>query len=365
MRMLYCWIVFLGVVVLQPFYRLGLLRKQPRFTDHYEESRTAWGSATRWDARMRIVGNGHCPKAHPAIYAGNHVKLDDPFFVWRAVHRSSGETIYCNFLMRDDFGTKPPWSWLPIRFNELAAAAGAFGISRGNVSLAQLKPLIGVLRRPGSFIIFPGRTRSRSGCIFEYREGVVEPGAVSFFLYYGQRKDGARIPAVPVARTPNPVSGVSAINFGEAMYLEAGASREAQRAFDYELVLRIAELIEINVPHVVCTLLYLRCLHQRGATIERKALREAAAQIVGAITGRRVDPAAHADLDGELTRTLRFLAKRGMLRLNHATITLDAEAILFTPPLESRFRKQNPVKFQVNQILHFADVIALVEECCL
>ena len=76
---------------------------------------------------------------------------------------------------------------------------------------------------------------------------------------------------------------------------------------------------------------------------------------------RYFDPAL-ADVGAvDLRRVLRFLARRGMLRTSAGEFVLNAEAVLFAPPLDTKYLKRNPVKYHVNQILHLGDVVALLE----
>ena len=49
--------------------------------------------------------------------------------------------------------------------------------------------------------------------------------------------------------------------FGESMFLEPSADREAQRTFDFALTNAMGDYVEINVPQVLAAVLWLRCLH--------------------------------------------------------------------------------------------------------
>ncbi|MBI2432087.1 MAG: 1-acyl-sn-glycerol-3-phosphate acyltransferase [Candidatus Hydrogenedentes bacterium] len=361
----HAWTVFLGVLARYPFYRMGLTRR-PMFTHHYEESQRAWGQATRWNARLRVVHPERCPRQHPAIFAGNHSKLDDPFFLWRAVHLASEGRMYCRFVMRDDWGRGPLWRLSPIRFNELGEMAGAVPISRGNVQYSQLKPLLQILQEPGSFIIFPGRTRSRSGMVFEYREDVEEPGGISFFLAAGERRmPGIRIPAVPVARTHNPVTWRSTVVFGEPMYLAPGADRAAQRDFDFALAVRIGELIEINMLHLLSGLLYLRCLHGQSTAWELNALRRQVRRVCEDLPHPFLDPAARERPEAEALVVLKWLERRDCVAFRAGAIQPNTGRILSAPALDNSYRGANPVKYFVNQVMHLTAVVHLLEEVAL
>jgi len=51
-----------------------------------------------------------------------------------------------------------------------------------------------------------------------------------------------------------------------------------------------------------------------------------------------------------------------MVDLSGDQVVPRVSAILNTPPLTTRFRNENPVKFLANQILHLVDVTEVVEE---
>ena len=61
-------------------YRLHL-GKRPSFTEHWWRVEVAYRQITRMDPRIRVRHAERCPKQHPAVYVGNHRKLDDQFFV--------------------------------------------------------------------------------------------------------------------------------------------------------------------------------------------------------------------------------------------------------------------------------------------
>jgi len=360
---LYSWCVFLWVPVKWFCYRAGLLQRRPMFIDHYDESQRAWGQMTRWNPRLRVVGAENCPQGPPAIFAGNHIKLDDPFFAWRSAHRASGETIHLYFMMRDDYFQGFPWTLSPIPINEICEMGGGVKISRDNPSLSQMKPFLEILKKPGSFVIFPGRTRTRSGLVMEFREGFDEPGGVSFFLMHGQRRCGVPIPCVPIARTHNVMTHKSAVVIAPPRYLDPAASRDAQRDFDFALAVAIGELIEINLIHIVSGLLYLRALHARDPRVRVDALLAAVQQVVrGLLPPRHHDPALDHVGAKDLRRVLRFLARRGLLRAQGADFDILPEAVLSVPPLDTTYLKRNPIKYHVNQILHLGDVVALLED---
>jgi 1-acyl-sn-glycerol-3-phosphate acyltransferase len=344
-----------------PLHKLGLSRR-PMFTDHQPESQHFLGLLLKWKKRLRVVGAEHCPQEDPAVFASNHLLVSDPLFAWEAVKRATQQRICIAFMMRDDFFQGFPWNCLPVSGDSLAEMGGTVLISRDKVQLSQLRPLLNVLGGPGSFAMYPGRTRSRTGLVFEYRDGVTEPGSISFFQAQIQRKHPElRVAAVPMMRLYNPVNKGTTIVFGEALYLNSGAKRQEQRSLDFELVSRIGALVEIGVPHVVSGLLYLRCLHQRGEQVAVASLTEAVRKVLLQIEDHHIDPAAISKLDTEIEATLAYFANKDMLTREGEIISLKPDLILSAPEPDREYKRKNPVKFQLNQILHLSDVVAHIE----
>ncbi len=362
MKLFICWLVTLRIIARYFLYRLGI-GGRPNFTDRWAEVQLVYRQVTRMDSRIRLRGLEHFPGSHPAIYAGNHVKLDDPFFVCYAVQEGSGYTMRTRFVMRDDFFLGFPWTWMPFRMNEVAEMGGAYLLSKDGVTLAQLKPLIDMLQEPDSFVIFPNGSRSRSGLWFEYRDDMEGPGSVSFFLAQSQRKKpDVAVPAVPVGRTHNPVTKVSTVILGAPLYLEPGARREAQREFDDALVLAISDLVEIQMTHLVSGLLYLRCLHGLGDTVTRAQLLGEVLAVIGALPSTRfLDPGLDKDGEQQLTAVLAYLARYDMISMAGDDVHLQVEKIGVAPAPDVHYRRENPIKFSVNQILHLPDVVAALE----
>ncbi len=364
MYTLYCWFVTLRIVARYFLYRMGI-GTRPNFTDRWPEVQRFYRQVTRMDPRIRLRGLAHFPGSHPAVYAGNHVKLDDPFFVCYAVQEASDYTMRIRFVMRDDFFVGFPWNCMPFRMNEIAEMGGAYNISKEGVTLAQLKPLIDILLEPDSFVIFPNGSRSRSGLWFEYRDDIDAPGSVSFFLAQAQRKNpDIQVPAMPVGRTYNPVTKISTVILGPPAYLEPGARREAQRDFDDDLILAISNLVEVQLHHLVGGLLYLRCLHGWDDPVPTEALAAEVATVVSALdSARYVEPVlAEKDVTASLSATLTYFADYQMVTLSGGRVRLDPARILASPPVDVDYRKKNPVKFSVNQILHLPDVVAALEQ---
>lgn len=308
-----------------------------------------------------MVNAEYCPADNPALFVSNHHKLDDPIDLWPAIHWASGERVAPGFVMRDDFFDGFPWNWSPFDVNHLCEMAGAVLISRDQIRLTQLRQLIGVLGRPGSLVLFPGRTRSRTGAWFEYREDFTEPGSAAFVINHAQRKNpGLRIAAVPVARTWHPVRNTSAIVFGEPLYLESDARREAQRKLDCELLTRIGGLVEVHAVHLASLLLYLHTLHGGGTLPE--AFFTSAAELWGRDAPHpHTDPALLSNPDGEMDNALRHLAGEGALKRLNGTVAADAGMIRSTPDWDGDYCRHNLVKYWTNQIIHLPAVIQWAE----
>lgn len=365
LRSLAAWVFFLGVFLRYLPYRAGRTRQRPMFTENYQKAQCAWGQATRWNPRLRVVHPERCPQQGPVVFAGNHAKLDDPFFIWRSAHRATGETMHCRFVMRDDWGQDGLWRVCPWRFKDIGEMAGAVAISRGNVQYAQMKPLLQILQEDGAFIIFPGRTRTRSGLLIEYREGFDDPGGISFFLAQTQRKrPGVRVPAVPVCRTHNPLTWRSTVVFGEPLFLAPDADRAAQRQFDHDLVVAIGQLVEVQTLHLVALLIYFRCLHGRPQ-FSGKWLEASVQSMLPLITHPYVDPALRSETATQLGKILHFLENKKMLSVNGDQLNADPSGVLRVPDLDGSFRKRNPIRYAANQVLHLPELVSLTEEAVL
>jgi len=367
MYTLYCWFVTLRIVARYFLYRMGI-GARPNFTDRWPEVQRFYRQVTRMDPRIRLRGLEHFPGSHPAVYAGNHVKLDDPFFVCYAVQEASDYAMRIRFVMRDDFFVGFPWNCMPFRMNEVAEMGGAYNISKEGVTLAQLKPLIDILLEPDSFVIFPNGSRSRSGLWFEYRDDMDAPGSVSFFLAQAQRKNPEiRVPAVPVGRTYNPVTKVSTVILGEAVWLAPKARREAQREFDDDLILAISNLVEVQMHHLLGGIFYLRSLHGLTDPISFIALENAVSVVLSSLGPDRYAESllSEVGLTAPLLGSLDYFEGHQMVTCSAGSVTLSRERILASPPVDVHYRKANPVKFSVNQILHLPDVVAALEEVVL
>ncbi len=365
MNELRAWAVIGGVLAQLVLYRLGLA-SCPHFERRHDEALVVVGRVLGWRKRLRILGAAQCPKSGPAVFAGNHLKVDDPFCMFRAIHVASGNTLYPKAMMRDDFFKPGILTSRLVDLNELLRLLGALQISREQVQLSQLRPFLDVLRAGGVFMMYPGRSRTRSGLFVEYGERFSEPGAVSFFLAQARRGNGGvEVPVVPMARTYNPATNGTAVCFGEPLYLPDKAGRTEQRALDYTLMERMGQLVEVNAAQITAALLYVHTLHQRVAVVERAAIEDAVARITSNVPGRHVDPGVYVDLAGSVDAALRYFQKNGFLRLRKDTVSLQPEAILAAPPNGARYRKANPLKHLVNELLHLSDVTARINEATL
>lgn len=360
MRVFLAWGVFCINALHYTLFKLRLL-PQPDFRNYPDHWEPWLGSFLRWRRGMVVLHGEHCPQSGPAVFAANHAKLDDPLFCWGAVDRATHGRVHMFFMMRDDFFVGWPWDYLPFSMNELTAISGCIQISRDSISLAQLKPLLNILESRETFVMFPGRTRSRSGLFIEYREGVEEPGGVSFFLLHGSRKAGIPVPAVPMARTYDPSHRRTYVSFGEPVYLPEKASREVQRDTDFAIVLAMSDCVVITALHAMCVVLYLRCLHGMEPVFSRDRLRDWTERVLDAVRNTyNAEPFDGAAVD--IDTPLRWLARQGVLRLDGAEVAVDTGRVLAVPAeLDTKYRRNNPVKYCVNQVLHLRAVADAAE----
>lgn len=357
-----CWAVA-GVFGRYFLYKLGLRSRPPRFEDAYGESARFFGAVLGWD-RLRLVHPERCAQGHPVIYAGNHTRLDDPAAFYGAILRAQMQPIVLRIMMRDDYFSGGPWRWIPLNINEILEMAGGAPISRDRIHWAQLKPFLQTLEAPGSFLMFPGRSRSRTGILIEYRDGVQDFGAASFFAAQAQRRNpGVRAAIQPLVRTWHPVRRESAIVFGSPLALAPGAGRAAQRALDHALAVQLGELVELNAPQVISALLYLHCLHRRPPGVAVTAIAAALARILDSVDHPYRDPAALERPEEETKAFAEWLAARRAAGYRAGVLWPDASRILEAPPADTRYRKRNPVKYLANQILHLPEVVRAIEAC--
>jgi len=363
MRRIRSWYVTARYFVNHMLYRAGLRREHPRPGNEWDAYRLVVGDVLGWNRYIRVHNAHLIPRDHPAIFYGNHMKLDDPLWIFEATMLSTGGTVRIGAMLRNDFFSSVPF--LKSRFldmDQLMETVGVFGISRGHVTVSELKRFVDFLIAGHGFILFPGRTRSRSGMLVDYGDGVERPGGISFFLRATQNRAPDRVfGAMPAVRNYNPVTRHSSVIFGPEQTLPRGASREAQRKFDEDLIGVLGPLVEINVAQVVAATLYLRALHGIHAPLGVGELKRMVGQVLDAIDHPYIDPEDMADLDRAVGGAVRYFAKGRMARVRHGTIEANVDAILETPELTTKFRKRNAVKYHTNQILHLGGVVEEIE----
>lgn len=358
------WVRVVSWVLRYFLYRIGM-GARPEMKPYYPDAMVVVGRLCGWPHRIRIVGAENCPKHGPAAFAGNHLKFDDPPIMFRAIYLASGGVINAHFLGRDDIFADAPFARL-VDYNDILDLTGGVLFTRESVRLAQLKPVIRLLQQGECCALYPARTRSRTGVVMELPEGHEEPGGLSLFVAQAQRNGSARqIPVVPLTRTFNPVNGRNAFLFGAPEFLPGDATREERFAFDCTMVVRIANLIELNTPQILAAILCIRALHHRDGAISLEALTGAVRRVVDAAPHPHIDPAIAADLPGEMRATLRHFAAKRMLRLHGGTILPDGDAIRRNPDCDYHYRDNNILKYLANQILHLTRVIAAAEDAAL
>lgn len=359
------WLIVSHILFQYVLYRLGL-RGCPTFMDHRPECKQVIGRVLGWPGRLRAAGVEFCPKDHPAVFCCNHFKKDDPFVVEANIYEASDRHIWVIPMMRDDF-FKSHHKFFLFDPDELINMFGTLRISRESVTLSQLKPFVELLRSRGSFLMFPGRTRSQSGLLFEYREGIEEPGGPTFFAAQAQRNHPElKVAIVPVARSYNPATKKTTVSYGQPLYLEGKSDRAAQRALDFRVIEEIGNVLELNASNVLAGYLYLHRLHRCGVPIRMEKIEQDLQSVFSNVgKTRRIDPDAARDLPKEIRRSLRYFERMGMLRHTRDSVCPNDEAILSVPELGPLYRKKNPVKFLANQIAHMADVVRALEDVVL
>lgn len=362
MKTISSWYITIRFVSSYLFYKLGigsLLDPNPRF-DAFQH---VIGHFTKWNRYIRIRGAEHVPADHPVIYCGNHIKFGDPFYVFRGVFLSTNKQVKLHAMARNDFFQGTPLKTRFFDADEFIVTVGVHGISRDSVTLAQMKVFMNLLMDGESFVMFPGRTRSRSGLLMEYRDNFVEPGSVSFFLNSVQRrKKDMTFSAVPVSRNYNPVRDHTCMVYGPEQFLAPDASREEQREYDFNLINTIGNLVEVCVPQVVAALLYTICLHRVSETVSLSALKEWVRAIREASGHPYWDEEDDTDLDAAVDLTAEYLAKKGVLTHSGDELQLNTNKILVAPDLESKYVEVNPVKYLTNQLLHLGELIELIQD---
>ncbi len=342
-------------------YRIGL-GLRPHVDPYVPWATDAIGPLLNVPRRYFLQGQENVPYGRPMIVCGNHSKLDDPLMIYHAGRLATGGKLLLRVMTRIDYFTGFIFENRLVAIVDFFACCGAYSIDRDNVSLSQLKPFLKLLENGEGFIIFPGRTRTRSGVFIEYRDQFTEPGGISFFVHQTQRKrPEVPVAALPVVRTHNPVTKRTSMIIGPPLYLDAAASREALRTFDYDLVIGMSGLVELNLAQAASAALYLWCLHRGNAPLRIADLSHAVRTALAETAHPYVNPEDLADPDRALDQVLRWLARCRCISIDGGTIRPNPRIILGTPPLDTTYKKLNPVKYLANQILHLGEVTAIVE----
>lgn len=364
MRRIRHYALFFGYLFGHIFYRLGLAKKHPSPEGRWESFQFVVGDFVGWNKYIRVRNTDLVPRDHPAIFYGNHMKLDDPCYLYRATYLATGGKVGIGAMLRNDFFAGVPL--LKSRFldfDALLETLYVYGISRENVTVAQLKKFVDLLLAGRGFILYPGRTRSCSGLLMDYRDTAQRPGGISFFLHAVQgRDDHIVVSAMPAVRNYNPVTRHTSVIFGPEQLLRRGVARAEQRAFDERIIEVLGPLVEVNAAQLVSTVLYTRCIHGITGPIEIDRLTQIVHEVFDTTTHAYLDPEDTTDVARSVRRTLRYLEKRGMLDVRRLRVIPDVEVILNMPPLNTKFREVNPVRFLTNQILHLGEVTRLIED---
>lgn len=349
------WRLFLYLL-----YRLRL-RPRPTLLDVKEDVLIVLARLLGWRKRLRIVQRDNCPRAHPAVFCANHARIGDPFVIECCIHWASG-SLWVDHMMRDDFF--PPMHKNAIYdADELLAMLGAHQINRDKVSIGQLKVYVELLKQNHGFLMFPMGTRSRTGFFMEPRTPQDAPGGCAFFVAQAQRSNpDLPIPVVPIGRTYDPVTRETAIVFGEPLGLAPGAGREEQRALDLEVAAAIGGLVEVTAGHLTAGILYLRALQGRPASIEKSAVCAAVQGVAEKCGGVLLAPQLRETPSDAVRAALRYFEKAGMLEDGGEAVRLGRERILACPPHDRTYKKQNPLKFVLNQIIHLESLVCALED---
>jgi 1-acyl-sn-glycerol-3-phosphate acyltransferase len=349
------WLRVGGVFSRYVLYRAGA-GSRPSLVPVKYDCMLVVGNVLGWKRRLRMVRPENCPRRLPAVFCANHLLPGDPFITEAAIHLASGRAYWVDHMLREGFFA-PRWKFRLADPDEMLGMLGAHHINRDRPSLGQLKVFVNLLCEGRGFLMFPGRTRSRSGLMFDYRDDITEPGGPSFFIAQaGRGRQGPPIPLVPVVRTFNPVDKSSAIVFGESLFLPHDTGREAQRATDFALVVAMGDLVEVHATHLLSAVFLLRAIHRRTAAIPVAALETLLAGAAEALPGRLVHPGLQRDPAREAAASLRYLQKNGMLSIRGGEVTPDTGRLLEVPSLDRSYQKTHPVRFYAAQTLHLGDV---------
>jgi 1-acyl-sn-glycerol-3-phosphate acyltransferase len=354
-----------GLLIAHYFASKLRLTKPPNRAAYIRAVGYVCGMFLGWNKYIRVRGREHVPVDHPCIVFGNHILFDDPFYAYEAARIASNDVVNLNAMTRDDFFVGTPFKTFLFDADDFITYVGTYGINRDKPTLSQMKLFLGLLADGQSFIMYPGRTRSRSGLLMEYRDNFQEPGGPSFFLNsHMKRNPDIPISALPTMRNYNPVRKHTSIIFGPQQFLDPGSSRDEQRAFELKLIEVMSQYVEISVPQIISVILYSRCLHSVTESVTTEWLTDKVKQFIETTEYPWLDEEDLGDVDEAVQLSLPFFEKHDMIAMSGNEVTPISGAILFTPELEDFFKK-NPVKYMVNQLLHLADVLERIEELAL
>ena len=344
-------------------YRLA---SPPDVSQNYDGLLHVIGHFTKWNRYIRIRGKEHIPLDHPVVFCANHVMLGDPLYVFMGIYLGSDKQVTPQAMSRDDVFVGTPLKTRFFDMDDLMLSVGIHGISRGNVTLPQMKNFVNLLVDGDSFLMFPGRSRSRSGMIFEYRDGITEPGGASFFLGMAQRrKKDLELSVVPLSRSYNPARDHTCLIYGEQEYLPLKANRREQKEFDIRVVKKIAGLAEVCVPQVVAALVYTVSVHHLAESVPLETMQQWVNTVRAASTHPYWDEEDDVDLDAAVELALNFLDSKGILQYRQDVVTPDVEAILTVPEPEIKLMKANPIQFLTNQLLHLGELTEAIQDVVL
>jgi hypothetical protein len=154
---------------------------------------------------------------------------------------------------------------------------------------------------------------------------------------------------------------MNTIAFGTPRYLAPDADRHRQRAFDAELVGAMADLVEVNASHVVAGILYLKALHGEILPFDERDVEAALPRVFGRLPARLIDPRAVSDGPKEVDAALRLFERKGFVERRGSLVAPRAARILSVPGQGEVYRLAQPLKYTVNQILHFQDLVGALE----
>jgi len=341
------------------------LAKPPQKESYIRAVAYLCGIFTGWNNYIRVRGGENVPLDHPFIVYGNHFLFDDPLYAHEACRIATNNHVALNAMMRDDFFIGTPLKTFLFDADEFITYTGTYGINREKPTLSQMKLFLGLLAEGQSFVMYPGRTRSKSGTLMEYRDEYQEPGGPSFFMNSHMRKNpDLPIAALPTMRNYNPVRKHTSIVFGPPQFLEPGSTRGEQRAFELDLIEVMSRYVEISVPQIISAILYSRCLHSITESFSTDWLTTKVKSFIESTDYPWIDEEDLGDIDEAIRLTLPYLEKHGMIAVAGNDITPVPGPILSTPDLDD-FLKKNPAKYMTNQLLHLTDVLELIESMAL